>query len=109
MEGGPFLYEHAPTSSFATEGGDGCIACHQPHGSSNERLLVRPDNLLCKQCHSTPALHFTQHGGIGTMFDCMECHNSVHGSNDNQRFLDPNLGAKIGMGAGACFCHNVSG
>ncbi len=109
MEGGPFLYEHDATSSFAAEGGSGCISCHMPHGSPNAQLLSRPDDLLCQQCHGTPAGHVTAHGGRGVSSDCMECHSEMHGSNDNRWLLDPDLGAKVGTGAGSCFCHNVNG
>ena len=108
IEGGPHLFEHQATSGFATEG-EGCVACHSPHGSSNERLLNRTNALLCRQCHGIPARHITQHSGIGRMYDCMECHIAVHGSNDNIKLLDPNLGAKVGTGAGSCNCHNLSG
>lgn len=112
MQGGPFLYEHEPTSSFSTEG-EGCVACHMPHGSSNDRLLTRPsNNLLCKQCHGTPARHINLPSGHDltlSSYNCIECHSAVHGSNDNRNFLDPNLGAKVGSGPGSCFCHNVSG
>lgn len=108
MEGGPFLYEHEATSSFSTEG-EGCMACHMPHGSPNERLLTRPGNMLCRQCHGIPAGHVTAHNQEGITFDCMECHSEMHGSNDNKGLLDPNLGAKVGSGSGSCFCHNVSG
>jgi DmsE family decaheme c-type cytochrome len=116
MEGGPYLFEHGATSSFATEGNGGCVTCHMPHGSPNQRLLTRPDNMLCQQCHGTPPLHVNLplgHINLGPQgvsgFDCMECHSDVHGSNNNRWLLDPNLGAKVGSGAGSCFCHNVNG
>src|SRR5665213_999073 len=47
---GPFIYEHAAVK------GEGCLACHTPHGSQNARLLNVPSiNVLCAQCHSTVA------------------------------------------------------
>ena len=109
MEGGPYLYEHDATSSFVTESSGGCISCHMPHGSPNDKLLSRPDNMLCQQCHGTPPGHVTAHSQEGINFDCMECHSEMHGSNMNRFLLDPSLGAKVGTGPGSCFCHNVSG
>ena len=41
---GPYLWEHAPSR-------DGCITCHDPHGSSNERMLVAKPPILCQRCH----------------------------------------------------------
>ena len=41
---GPFLWEHAPSR-------DGCVTCHDPHGSSNERMLVAKPPILCQRCH----------------------------------------------------------
>lgn len=106
-QSGPYMFEHDPTSSFATEGEGGCISCHNPHGSINERLLARPDNSLCRQCHGVPPLHSTTHNGIGSQFDCMECHSEIHGSNDNHWLLDPNLWSKIGGTTLDCnTCHN---
>ena len=105
-QSGPYLFEHGAASSFAPDGG-GCISCHAPHGSPNERLLVRTDNSLCQQCHGVPAGHRTVHDAIGQQYTCMECHSDVHGSYDNRSLLDPNLGSKIGAGPGSCWCHNV--
>lgn len=103
---GPFVYEHEAGSSFTTEG-DGCVACHAPHGSPNERLLNQPAASLCQSCHGVPAGHLTTHNGIGSQYTCMECHSAVHGSHDNRGLLDSQLGTKIGDGPGSCFCHNV--
>jgi len=108
MEGGPYLYEHQAASSFATEGSSGCVDCHSPHGSSNDKLLNRPNNVLCQQCHGTPARHYVAHGGIGKMFNCTECHTEMHGSNDNRGLLDPNLGLKLASTVGDCMdCHRT--
>ena len=41
---GPYLWEHAPSR-------DGCVTCHDPHGSSNERMLVAKPPILCQRCH----------------------------------------------------------
>jgi DmsE family decaheme c-type cytochrome len=106
-KGGPYRFEHEAASSFTTEG-EGCTTCHFPHGSPNERLLKRPDNSLCRQCHGLPPGHLTVHDGIGSSYGCIECHSEIHGSYDNSHLLDPQLGTKIGDGPGSCFCHNVS-
>ncbi|HEX2897539.1 MAG TPA: cytochrome c3 family protein [candidate division Zixibacteria bacterium] len=111
MEGGPYLFEHDATSSFVTEGNGGCISCHMPHGSPNDKLLSRPNNMLCQQCHGTPPGHRNLPLGHATLNsdNCMDCHSELHGSNMNRWLLDPSLGAKVGSGPGTCFCHNVSG
>ena len=82
---GPYLWEHPPSR-------DGCVACHDPHGSSNERMLVAKPPILCQRCH----IH-TRHPS--TIYDaalvgagsnpsirvyarsCVTCHASIHGSN----------------------------
>ncbi len=107
LQSGPYLYEHEATSSFSTEG-HGCVACHAPHGSPNERLLLQPGDNLCRQCHGLPPRHTINHGGIGTQYSCVECHSEVHGSYDNRYLLDPDLGIKIGGGINACYCHYPS-
>ncbi|HWR84138.1 MAG TPA: cytochrome c3 family protein [Candidatus Deferrimicrobium sp.] len=106
-QSGPYRFEHEAASSFSTEG-EGCTTCHFPHGSPNERLLVRPDNTLCRQCHGLPPAHLTTHDGIGASYACLDCHSAVHGSHENDGLLDPQLGTKIGDGPGSCFCHNVT-
>jgi len=105
-QSGPYLYEHQATSSFSTEG-EGCTACHLPHGSPNERLLARTGDLLCLQCHGTPPLHRVNHDGIGIQFLCVECHSEVHGSYTHRRMLDQQLGTRIGGEHGSCYCHGV--
>lgn len=103
---GPYLYEHEAVSSFATDG-DGCIGCHQPHGSANERLLSQPGDGLCRQCHGVPPMHTISHSGLGTQFACIECHTQIHGSYDNRVFLDPQMDIKIGVQPGSCYCHEL--
>lgn len=103
---GPFVFEHQASGSFSTDG-HGCVSCHAPHGSPNERLLNQPAASLCQSCHGTPPGHLVTHSGIGTAYRCIDCHSAVHGSNQNRGLLDPQLGSKIGSGPGSCFCHNV--
>jgi DmsE family decaheme c-type cytochrome len=81
---GPWVYEHAVIK------GEGCTACHTPHGSQNPRLLnVANINQLCNQCHSGVAAG-TVHGinsGSQELQSCINCHTMIHGSNINQAFL----------------------
>jgi len=72
---------------------EGCTACHQAHGSVNDKLLLARDNNLCLRCHAQ--LPGAGAGG-GTVFiggadhtfnlsqgTCWSagCHSAVHGSN----------------------------
>ncbi|MEW6412782.1 MAG: cytochrome c3 family protein [Candidatus Zixiibacteriota bacterium] len=104
LQSGPYLFEHEATSSFTPEG-SGCVSCHSPHGSSNDRLLNQPDDRLCLQCHGTPPGHLTAHGGSMAGYACLDCHSEIHGSYDNLYLLDPQLGSKLGSGPDDCFCH----
>lgn len=79
-------FEHVPLNEMALEG-EGCTACHTPHGSAHARLLRRPGDALCLQCHSVPN-HATAHGGAYAGIRCMECHVDVHGSFTNRAFLE---------------------
>jgi predicted CXXCH cytochrome family protein len=86
---GPFVYEHAPVKL------EGCMACHQPHGSSNPRMLTRQVvRLVCQECHSNlPGTALAAKGTLGTVGpaihdlasprfqNCTNCHQKVHGSN----------------------------
>ncbi len=104
---GPFLYEHKALYNHLVEGGS-CLECHQPHGSPNDRLLNQPGNAVCMQCHMTPAGHITQHSGLGTKLACVECHSQIHGSYDNNLFLDPNLGTKLFPDCNQSGCHSFA-
>jgi DmsE family decaheme c-type cytochrome len=81
---GPFVYEHAVVK------GEGCLACHTPHGSQNARLLNMPTiNTLCNQCHSAVSGD-TIHGmnaGSQELAPCTSCHTMIHGSNLNAAFI----------------------
>ena len=81
---GPFVFEHMAVKA------EGCMGCHTPHGSQNERLLNMPNvNVLCIQCHSLVAAD-TVHGMSNASADsipCTSCHTYIHGSNINAAFL----------------------
>jgi DmsE family decaheme c-type cytochrome len=104
---GPHIYEHQAANEYSINGG-GCMECHEPHGSANDRLLIRPGNNLCLQCHEIPPVHRTQHSGLGMKFDCVFCHSEIHGSYDNGIFLDPDLGIKLFPDCYQSGCHNIN-
>jgi predicted CXXCH cytochrome family protein len=79
---GPFPFEHEAVR-------DGCVTCHNVHGSVNAKLLTVRDANLCLSCHSqaqvTPGKLFiggsdhtlrVQQGACWTA----GCHEAVHGS-----------------------------
>lgn len=107
-QGGPWLYEHDATLGWSVEEG-GCLECHQAHGSVNDRLLKQPRRQLCRNCHITPPGHINSsaHGYVWSDYqDCTLCHSQVHGSFENDKFLDPNLPAVLGTDCFASGCHN---
>jgi predicted CXXCH cytochrome family protein len=85
---GPFVYEHAPLKV------EGCAICHDPHGSSNPRLLRRTEvRQLCLECHSnahtigapnTPSFH---NQATVRFRNCTTCHVRIHGSNVSNVFF----------------------
>lgn len=98
---GPFPFEHEGVNDYTTEK-EGCIVCHDPHGSPNPRLLKQPAGQLCLQCHFVPK-HQTAHGGIWAKRNCLECHVDVHGSYTSKHLFGDDLFG------GACFgrgCHS---
>lgn len=84
---GPFVFEHHAVT------GEGCVACHTPHGSSNPRLLRRANvNLLCLECHTLtvdsgiPAIP-SFHNQAQKYQACTLCHTQIHGSNFSPDFF----------------------
>lgn len=90
---GPFVHEHPPVRV------EGCQSCHDPHGSTNARLLNRPTVFtMCLECHSEiagfgsrgdvipgPSRYF--HNLADPVFrDCVLCHSRIHGSNVDRWF-----------------------
>ncbi len=94
---GPFVFEHGSGRV------EGCETCHQPHGSTNPRMLRRPTVMtLCLECHNGKGTF----GGFGPTFkagianpasdhnlaspryqNCTTCHVRIHGSNTSDFFL----------------------
>ena len=80
---GPVLFEHAPVR-------ENCATCHDPHGSSNDRMLAVRMPMLCQRCHVAtrhPATLYDKDqittNKSNRMFgrSCVNCHSNVHGSN----------------------------
>lgn len=100
---GPFRFEHPAANAYDVQGG-GCVECHNPHGSENDKLLKQPNGTLCQACHAVPR-HNTAHSGAYANLDCLTCHTDIHGSAVDYRFLDQNLNAKFGS---SCYCHGLN-
>jgi DmsE family decaheme c-type cytochrome len=82
---GPFVFEHDAVR-------EGCVTCHSPHGSVNQRMLVARNATLCFKCH------FQEQRVGGRIFigdsdhttrlpqgTCWSagCHEAIHGSQVN--------------------------
>lgn len=90
---GPFVFEHAPSRN------EPCSTCHEPHGSTNPKMLKRAEVApLCLECHSNLAAppKATTVGGVPPGFhdlrspryrNCTICHQKIHGSNANGALL----------------------
>ena len=90
---GPFVFEHPPLRV------EGCAACHDPHGSTNPRLLSRPAVfVICLECHNevdgfgprsegiigpTPGFHNLSDPSFR---ECVLCHSRIHRSNADPLF-----------------------
>ena len=82
---GPFVFEHEALR-------EGCVTCHNPHGSVNEKMLKARNQALCLQCHFQQQTTSGQLliGGIdhrpfvarGTCWTA-GCHEAIHGSHAN--------------------------
>src|SRR5262249_16923357 len=80
---GPFVYEHEAVRQ-------GCMVCHSPHGSVNQRLLNERNATLCIKCHfqeqKIPGHIFigdVDHSNFLQQGTCWSagCHEEPHGSN----------------------------
>jgi len=92
---GPFVFEHGAMR-------DGCVSCHNPHGTVNQKMLVARDANLCLRCHlEAPSVanngeinansirHTTEnHNSRMQQGTCWSngCHETVHGSNTSYHF-----------------------
>lgn len=81
---GPFTFEHEALR-------EGCVTCHSPHGSVNDKMLKSRNTSLCYQCHFQPqATGQIIHGGVDHSNNVIRgacwtagCHEAIHGSNVN--------------------------
>jgi predicted CXXCH cytochrome family protein len=81
---GPFIYQHNAML-------EGCTACHNPHGSVNDKMLIARDDNLCLRCHLEVAgtgqivVGGEDHASRLQRGTCWSagCHEAVHGSNAN--------------------------
>ena len=86
---GPFVFNHVNGVA-----GD-CLTCHESHGSSNPKRLIRARvDLLCLECHSpiTPGVLGSQPPSFHDLRvpryrNCTTCHTAVHGSNRSPALL----------------------
>jgi DmsE family decaheme c-type cytochrome len=79
-EATPRLYPHEADRA------DGCIACHEPHGSPAPRLLRFPRVAdLCLSCHIPPATHDLSPSSA--FRSCLACHGEIHGSDVHPKLL----------------------
>ena len=84
---GPYMFEHAASRL------DGCVACHEPHGSQNRHMLkYQQVGALCYSCHAeVPQFHLGFSPVAPPRFNertvCTNCHVSIHGSNLDRSFL----------------------
>lgn len=80
---GPVLFEHPPVR-------ENCLNCHDPHGSLHPNLLTANPPLLCQNCHVGFLHPSTPHPPTNRWVinkSCVNCHPSIHGSNDPSGIL----------------------
>jgi len=79
---GPFVFEHQALR-------EGCVSCHAPHGSVNQRMLLERNQTLCLKCHFQQqtvagAIYISDvnHSNFLQRGTCWSagCHEEVHGS-----------------------------
>jgi predicted CXXCH cytochrome family protein len=81
-QAGPYVFEHEASR-------EGCVVCHSPHGSVNQKMLKARNQNLCLQCHfqeqTAPGMIFIggrEHSSFVSRGTCWSggCHEAVHGS-----------------------------
>lgn len=81
LQRGPFVFEHEAVR-------EGCVTCHNPHGSVNAKMLRARNQALCLQCHfqqQAPGqllIGGVDHRPFVTRGTCWSagCHEAIHGS-----------------------------
>jgi predicted CXXCH cytochrome family protein len=70
-------------------GDNGCMACHSPHASEDERLLKGKERHVCGKCHESTFTRYEATKSKHSFTDaCNNCH-SPHGSNHPAMFKGP--------------------
>jgi predicted CXXCH cytochrome family protein len=97
-QSGPYTYPHGAIRE------EGCTACHDPHGTINDKMLVARDANLCLRCHlevltpgftvggySSGGAHANAAGARLAEGTCWSagCHEDVHGSNVSASLRHP--------------------
>jgi predicted CXXCH cytochrome family protein len=85
---GPNIWNHQPVT-------EDCTICHNPHGTTVNKMLKVRVPFLCQQCHEPtshrgqiPQVGLPGTGGGGTgsanvlmARGCLNCHTNIHGGN----------------------------
>ena len=89
VQTGMFTFQHEAVR-------EGCSACHNPHGTVNQKMLTERNSNLCLKCHFHSQktgddlnINSRDHGtGSTRAGTCWSagCHEAVHGSNVNSHF-----------------------
>ncbi len=69
-----YSFLHGPVAVQA------CLACHDPHDSPYEGLLVQPDPRLCHGCHDRQSLLSSPAHEDQSTERCLECHDPHGGT-----------------------------
>ncbi len=81
LQRGPHIFEHEAMR-------EGCLTCHTPHGSVNQKMLTQRNAVLCLKCHFQQQVggqilignrDHTPYLSRGTCWSA-GCHEAVHGS-----------------------------
>ena len=81
----PSCFFLTPLEAFLRQAKLGCSDCHEPHGTTAEKQLVRATiNETCYECHAEKRGPFLFEHAVGRE-NCVTCHDP-HGSN-NDRML----------------------
>ena len=70
-----FAFLHGPVA------GGYCTQCHNPHQSSNPKLLVMKEDQLCFHCHQPADVYQNEEHEEIEPSECLDCHNP-HGGQD---------------------------
>lgn len=61
---------HSPVADGA------CTDCHDPHSTTEEKLLIKSVGEVCGDCHESQADYPNLHGPVSDG-DCIACHNQI--------------------------------